>query len=183
MVSKVQDVCIALNQCVTYNVTNVCWGSVSGVTYRMTIVLSLGYQKREQRGAEVRKIRPYSLPLLIATFGALLLVIFGVVTGMTILYAFALASLSLGFGISGLMLALKTEEKMAEIKGGVEQIKALQEELKKAQDEQPGSHKPIIATLEGLTQYYMGYIDKKKRENEEQSKEADSKDRDSESKG
>ena len=56
---------------------------------------------------------------------------------------------------------------IATLKKHIEKAQSeLQEEIKKAQEEQPSSSKPILATLEGLSQYYLDYIAKQKEKDE-----------------
>lgn len=112
----------------------------------------------------MKTIKPYfcHMPLLIGSVGLLSLVIAGIATGQTILFAFALATLSVGFGISSLLVALRTDRVTNELRIAIERMENMQEQMRKAQEEQPGSGKPLIATLQGLSQYYFDYMAKKK---------------------
>ena len=114
----------------------------------------------------MKKIKSRFLPLLISSIGLLLLAIVGFTTGQTILFAFALATLSVGFGISSLMVASHTDKITCELKMAIERTENLQKEIKKAQEEQPGSGKPLLATLQGLSQYYFDYVAKQKKADE-----------------
>ena len=112
-------------------------------------------------------MRTYFMPLSIGVIGALILVIFGIFTQETILFAFALATLSVGFGIGSLTLALEIDRRITTIDLTLTRIATIQEEIKKTQEEQPSSNKPLLATLQGLSQYYMDYITKQKTEDEQ----------------
>lgn len=113
-------------------------------------------------------MKTYSIPLLIGVIGALLLVTFGILIEETILFAFALATLAVGFGAGSLMVALQTDKRITAINDSIVQIESLQKEVKKViQDEQQSSNRPILATLEGLSQYYMDYLAKQKRQGEQ----------------
>lgn len=111
-------------------------------------------------------MKTYTLPLLIGVIGALLLVMIGFLYDLTILFAFALAILSIGFSTSSLMVALVSDKRMTEIDDSLSRIVIMQEEIKKAQEEQASPSKPLLATLQGLSQYYLDYIAKQKGEDE-----------------
>ena len=121
-------------------------------------------EKTENKGQN--EMKNYSIPLLIGVIGALSLVVFGILTEETILFAFALAVLALGFGTGGLMIALHTDKKINAINDSIENIKVLQVEMNKSiQEQQQSPSRPILATLEGLSQYYLDYM-KKQKENQ-----------------
>jgi len=98
--------------------------------------------------------------------GALILGIIGWTSGETMLTAYALGVLAVGLGINSLMIALNTAKKTNTIEATLRHIERLQEEIKKAQEEQPGSSRPILATLEGLSQYYLDYLARQKEKGE-----------------
>ena len=98
--------------------------------------------------------------------GASILGIIGWTSGETVFTAYALGVLSVGLGANSLMISLNTAKGTNNIEATLTRIASLQEEIKKAQEEQPGSSKPILATLEGLSQYYLDYIAKQKEKDE-----------------
>ena len=104
--------------------------------------------------------------LFVCVILALSLVIVGLIKGLDILYAFALAVLSAGLGASSLMISLNTDKRTNIMEATLTRIESLQEEINKAQEEQPSSNKPLLATLEGLSQYYLDYIANQKSTDE-----------------
>ena len=98
--------------------------------------------------------------------GALILGIIGRLSWETVFNAYALGVLSVGLGANSLMISLNTAKRTNSIEAALTRIASLQEEIKKAQEEQPSSSKPILATLEGLSQYYLDYIAKQKEKDE-----------------
>ena len=98
--------------------------------------------------------------------GASILGIIGWTSGETVFTAYALGVLSVGLGANSLMISLNTAKRTNSIEATLTRIASLQEEIKKAQEEQPSSSKPILATLEGLSQYYLDYIAKQKEKDE-----------------
>ena len=104
---------------------------------------------------------------------ALSLVIVGAIEGSDILYAFALAVLSVGLGANSFIISLKIEEKMNEkmknIDSAIAQIAAAREEIKIALREQPGASKSIAEAIQAFYQMYIGRLAKQQPE-EEQSK-------------
>jgi uncharacterized integral membrane protein len=113
-----------------------------------------------------RKMKTCWMPLIIGIIGAIILVVFGFIAGEAALFAFALAVLSAGFGISAMLAALQAEKSVARIRETMERIEALQEEIKKTQEEHSTPSRPILATLESLTQYYMDYLARQKKGDE-----------------
>ena len=81
--------------------------------------------------------------------------------------AYALALLSAGFGYNGLVTALRTDKKMNEMTEILGQIVESQAEIQKKQEEQANPRSPIIASLQGLSQLYLDYVARQKREDEE----------------
>ncbi|MFC1961543.1 hypothetical protein ACFLWN_00635 [Chloroflexota bacterium] len=55
---------------------------------------------------------------------------------------------------------------MTEINGYLSRITTIQEDIKQLHEEQPGPNKPLLATLQGLSQYYLDYLSKQKTEDE-----------------
>ncbi|MFC1942722.1 hypothetical protein ACFLWU_05870 [Chloroflexota bacterium] len=108
----------------------------------------------------------YISSLIICIILALVLVIIGSIAGSTILYAFALGVISVGLGVNSLMISLNTDKRMDSTESTLARLETLQEEIKKAQEEQPGSNKPLLATLQALSQYYLDYKSEQKKENE-----------------
>lgn len=104
--------------------------------------------------------------LIVCVILALFLVIIGSIEGSNILYAFALGVLSVGLGVNSLIISLNTDKRTNSMEATLTRIESLQEEIKKAQEEQPGSGKPLLATLQGLSQYYVDYIAKQKSTDE-----------------
>jgi len=108
--------------------------------------------------------------LLISVFafsiGALILGIIGRISGEPVFTAYALGVLSVGLGVNSLMISLNTAKRTNSLEATLTRIASLQEEIKKAQEEQPSSSKPLLATLEGLSQYYLDYIAKQKEKDE-----------------
>ena len=104
--------------------------------------------------------------LLVGVFafsiGALILGIVGWISGETVLHAYALGVLAVGLGVNSLMISLNTDSRMTGMEAALTRIESLQAEIKQAQQEQPGSQKPILATLQGLSQYYLDYMAKQK---------------------
>lgn len=98
--------------------------------------------------------------------GASILGIIGRTSGETVFTAYALGVLSVGLGFNSLMISLNTAKRTNSIEATLTRIASLQEEIKKAQEEQPSSSKPLLATLEGLSQYYLDYIAKQKEKDE-----------------
>lgn len=98
--------------------------------------------------------------------GASILGIIGRFSGETVFTAYALGVLAVGLGANSLMISLNTAKRTNSIEATLTRIASLQEEIKKAQEEQPSSSKPILATLEGLSQYYLDYIAKQKEKDE-----------------
>jgi len=98
--------------------------------------------------------------------GALILAIIAWTSGETVLNAYALGVLSVGLGVNSLIISLNTAKRTNSIEATLTRIESLQEEIKKAHEEQPGSSKPILATLGGLTQYYLDYMAKNKAKDE-----------------
>ena len=98
--------------------------------------------------------------------GAVILGIIGRLSGETEFTAYALGVLAVGLGANSLMISLNTAKRTNSIEATLTRIASLQEEIKKAQEEQPSSSKPILATLEGLSQYYLDYIAKQKEKGE-----------------
>jgi len=98
--------------------------------------------------------------------GASILGIIGRFSGETVFTAYALGVLAVGLGANSLMISLNTAKRTNSIEATLTRIASLQEEIKKAQEEQPGSSKPILATLEGLSQYYLDYIAKQREKDE-----------------
>ena len=89
--------------------------------------------------------------------------IVGLATGLIILAAFAIAVFSVGLGIGSFMVALDTDRRINNIDATLARMEKLQDEIKKAQEEQPSSNNPILATLHGLSQYYLDYVKNRKR--------------------
>ena len=77
--------------------------------------------------------------------------------------AFGLALIAVGLGVNSLIIALHTEKRMTEMSAALARIEALQEEIRKDQNERAGSP-PIIASLQAMSQYYMDYVNKQKGE-------------------
>jgi len=102
--------------------------------------------------------------------GAVILGIIGRISGETVFTAYALGVLAVGLGANSLMISLNTAKRTNSIEATLTRIASLQEEIKEAQEEQPGSSKPILATLEGLSQYYLDYIAAKQKEKGENEK-------------
>jgi len=100
------------------------------------------------------------------SIAALILAIIAWTSGETVLNAYALGVLSVGLGINSLIISLNTAKRTNSIEATLTRIESLQEEIKKAQEEQPSSSKPILATLGGLTQYYLDYMAKNKAKDE-----------------
>ncbi|MBN2187130.1 MAG: hypothetical protein JW732_06735 [Dehalococcoidia bacterium] len=109
--------------------------------------------------------RPF---ISIFAFGiaALILAIIAWTSGETALNAYALGVLAVGLGVNSLIISLNTAKRTNSIEAALTRIESLQQEIKKAQEEQPGSNRPILATLEGLTQYYLDYMAKQKAKDE-----------------
>ena len=100
------------------------------------------------------------------SIGALILGIMGWISGESVLNAYALGVLAVGLGVNSLMISLNTDRRTNGMEATLTRIESLQEEIKKAQEEQPSSNKPILATLQGLSQYYLDYIAKQKSTDE-----------------
>ncbi len=101
------------------------------------------------------------------SIGALILGIIGWISGEAVLNAYALGVLSVGLGVNSLMISLNTEKRTNSMEAALTRIESIQEEIKKAQEEQPSSGKPLLATLQGLSQYYLDYMSKQKGDIEE----------------
>ena len=110
--------------------------------------------------------RPYYFPLAIVIL-AIFLGLFGwfneSLSVRWIAPAFGLALIAVGLGVNSLIIALHTEKRMTEMSAALARIEALQEEIRKDQNERAGSP-PIIASLQAMSQYYMDYISKQKGE-------------------
>ena len=100
------------------------------------------------------------------SIGALILAIIAWTSGETVLNAYALGVLAVGLGVNSLVISLNTAKRTNSIEATLTRIESLQEEIKKAKEQQPSSSKPILATLEGLTQYYLDYMAKNKVKDE-----------------
>ena len=96
------------------------------------------------------------------SIGALIIGIIGWISGNTVLGAYGLGVLSIGLGVNSLMISLNTNRRTNSMEATLTRIESLQGEFKKAQEEQPSSQKPIIASLQSLSQYYFDSIAKKK---------------------
>ncbi|MFC2020436.1 hypothetical protein ACFLU1_01385 [Chloroflexota bacterium] len=111
-------------------------------------------------------VRPYYYPLAIIIL-AVFLGLLGWFTESSIRWvapAFGLALIAVGIGLNSLIIALRAERIMAEVGAALARVESLQEEIRKEQNEQPGSGPPIIASLQAMSQYYMDYINKQKEE-------------------
>ncbi len=106
------------------------------------------------------------IPIFAFSLGALVLAIIGWTSGQAVLNAYALGVLSLGLGINSLMISLHTTRRMKSVEATLTRIEGLQQEIKRGQEQQPSTSKPILATLEGLTQYYLDYMAQHKAKNE-----------------
>ena len=102
---------------------------------------------------------------------SLILIVFGLVTQSEIvkwaLPAIALALLSVGLGVNSLIIASDADKRIDEINTTLARIVELQEEIQTEQKEQSSSRSTIVPTLEALSQYYLNYVAKQKREDEE----------------
>ena len=104
------------------------------------------------------------ISLLAFSIGSLILGIIGWFSRETVFYAYSLGVLSVGLGVNSLVITLHTDRTTNQISMVLERIEILQKEIKKAQEEQPTSSKPLLATLQGLSQYYLDYMSNKKSE-------------------
>ena len=108
----------------------------------------------------------YFISLLSFIILALLFVTIGLVTESTtmkwVAHTVALALVLVGLGVNSLIIALHTDKRMNKMDETLVHIKGLQEEIQKGQKEQEGSHSPIVASLQSLSQYYLDYMAKQK---------------------
>ena len=100
------------------------------------------------------------------SIGTLVLAIMGRLNGETLFNAYALGVLAVGLGVNSMVIALNADKRTDNIEATLTRIASLQEEIKKAQEEQPGSSTTILSTLEGLSQYYLDYISRQREKNE-----------------
>ena len=98
--------------------------------------------------------------LMVCIILALFLVLGGLFGELYILYAFALAVISVGLGLNSLIITLHTDERMNKIDVKLTQIVDLQEEMQKEHKEQSNSRSPIIPTLQAFSQLYLDYLAK-----------------------
>jgi hypothetical protein len=108
--------------------------------------------------------RKDSSALVVCIIIALSLVITGLITQSTILYAFALAVISVGLGLTSLLITIYTDKRTTDINHTLVEVRDLQEKLSNAQRED--SRSPIIPTLQAFSQLYMDYLAKQQTSKE-----------------
>ena len=130
----------------------------------------INYATQKEKERNKVRYKPF-ISVIAFSVGALILGILAWFSGETILSAYALAVLSVGLGFNSLMISLSADRRTNSIEATLARIESLQEEIKRAQEDQPHSSKPILATLEGLSQYYLDYMAKQKERAEREKKE------------
>ncbi|MFO7996359.1 MAG: hypothetical protein R6U93_04320 [Dehalococcoidia bacterium] len=116
------------------------------------------------------RYKPF-ISVIAFSIGALILGIIAWLSGEIVFGAYALGVLSVGLGVNSLMISLSADRRTNSIEATLTRIESLQEEIKKAQEEKPSSGKPLLAALEGLSQYYFDYIAKQKERAENEKRE------------
>ena len=81
--------------------------------------------------------------------------------------AIALSFVSLGLALNSFWTARHIDKRMDKMDATLTQIVDLQQEIQKEQKEQASSRSPIVTSLQALSQYYLDYIAKQKREGEQ----------------
>ena len=104
--------------------------------------------------------------VIVAAFalGAFIMALLGYVTDSPdrrwAIMAVALGLLGAGLSLVILMLSQQTDNKINEINTTLARIEDMQKELQNEQKELAKSDSPLVTSLQGLSQYYMEYLDK-----------------------
>ena len=97
---------------------------------------------------------------------ALIFGIIGLVTDSTTIKwaapAIGLALIAGGLGLNSFLIAIHVDRTMSTMNSILERIEQTQQNIQTELKQQEGSHSPIVASLQALSQYYLDFMSKQK---------------------